>query len=45
MGSSKRSIALGAIKFIIPVVIITILMSRIEPEQWEQLTQQPKHYG
>ena len=45
MRSSKRSIALGAIKFIIPVVIITILMSRIEPEQWEQLTQQPKHYG
>ena len=45
MVSSKRSIALGAIKFIIPTVIITVLMSRIEPEQWEQLTQQPKHYG
>ena len=45
MVSTKRSIALSAIKFIIPAVIITVLMSRIEPEQWEQLTQQPKHYG
>lgn len=45
MAHSKRSIAIGAIKFIIPVVIITVLMSQIEPEQWERLTQQPKHYG
>ena len=45
MAHSKRSIALSTIKFIIPVVIIAALMSQIEPEQWEQLTQQPKHYG
>ena len=45
MAHSKRSIALGAIKFIIPLVIIAVLMSQIKPEQWEQLTQQPKHYG
>ena len=45
MAHSKRSIALGAIKFIIPMVIISVLMSQIKPEQWEQLTQQPKHYG
>ena len=45
MVSSKRSIALNAIKFIIPAVIIPILLWRVEPEQWDQLTQQPKHYG
>lgn len=45
MAHSKRSIAFGAIKFIVPVVIISVLMSQIEPEQWEQLSQQPKHYG
>ena len=45
MAPSKRSLATGAIKFIIPVVIISVLMSQIKPEQWEELTQQPKHYG
>ncbi len=45
MAHSKRSIALGAIKFIIPIVIISVLMSQIKTEQWEQLRQQPKHYG
>jgi len=45
MAPSKRSMATGAIKFIIPVVIISVLMSQIKPEQWEELTQQPKHYG
>ena len=45
MPHSKRSVALGVIKFIIPVVIISVLISQIKTEQWEQLTQQPKHYG
>ena len=45
MAHPKRKIAVGAIKFIIPVVIISALMFQIAPEQWEQLTQQPKHYG
>lgn len=45
MPHSKRSVALGAIKFIIPVVIISVLMSQVKTEQWEQLTQQPKHFG
>ena len=45
MPHSKRSVALGAIKFIIPVVIISVLMAQVKTEQWEQLTQQPKHFG
>ncbi|MEM6691157.1 MAG: lysylphosphatidylglycerol synthase transmembrane domain-containing protein [Planctomycetota bacterium] len=32
-------------KFVLPALIIAWLLWRIEPEQWEQLRNQPKNYG
>ena len=45
MSAFKPSFALNAVKFLLPAVIIGILVWRIEPDQWQQLTDQPKHYG
>ncbi|MDE0874938.1 MAG: lysylphosphatidylglycerol synthase transmembrane domain-containing protein [Acidimicrobiales bacterium] len=45
MSAFKPSFALNAAKFLLPAVIIGILVWRIEPDQWQQLTDQPKHYG
>lgn len=33
------------VKFAVPVAIISFLLWKITPEQWEQLREQPKNYG
>ncbi len=45
MQNSKRHAAVTWIKFILPVAIIVVLVWRIEPSQWQALTDQPKHLG
>jgi len=39
-----KSIVIAVAKFIIPVVIITWLLWRVEPEQWEDLRNRQKNY-
>lgn len=39
----KTAITLA--KFAFPVALISFLVWRIEPQQWEQLTTQPKNFG
>jgi len=45
MSHSAVSILLRLTKFAVPVGIVTWLLWRMEPDQWEQLRSQPKHYG
>ena len=45
MQSHWKNISLAVAKFTIPIVIIGYLVWRIEPEQWHQLSEQPKNYG
>ena len=45
MRAATKSTLLSITKFAIPAVIIGYLVMRIEPEQWDQLSSQPKHYG
>jgi len=45
MATLQRSTVLNGVKFLIPAAIIGILVWRIEPDQWQQLSDQPKHYG
>lgn len=33
------------LKFVVPLLIIAWLLSTIDPEQWNQLRQRPKHWG
>tara|TARA_R110002049_G_scaffold46487_1_gene135132 strand:+ start:77766 stop:78932 length:1167 start_codon:yes stop_codon:yes gene_type:complete len=40
-----KTIVVAALKFSIPAAIIAFLLWRVEPEQWEALSQQPKNYG
>jgi glycosyltransferase 2 family protein len=40
-----KTIVVALAKFSIPVVIIGFLLSRIEPEDWEQFVERPKNYG
>lgn len=42
-GRAKR-IAMTLVKFAIPAAILAFLLWKITPEQWEQLTSQPKNY-
>jgi uncharacterized protein (TIRG00374 family) len=34
-----------AAKFVVPALILAYLLARIEPEQWHELSSQPKNYG
>ncbi|TWU55324.1 lysylphosphatidylglycerol synthase transmembrane domain-containing protein [Rubripirellula reticaptiva] len=45
MQSSAKKHAITVLKFAFPIAIVSFLVWRIEPEQWEQLTSQPKNYG
>lgn len=46
MSSSAKNLFLSFAKFALPVLIIGyLLIWHITPEQWEQLTSQPKNYG
>ncbi len=40
-----KTTALAAAKFLIPIVIIGFLLSRIKPEDWSDFTNQSKDYG
>jgi hypothetical protein len=44
MQSTGKKVLLSAIKFLIPAAIIGFLIWRIEPGQWQQLSEQPKDY-
>ena len=44
MRSLSKSTLVTIVKFVIPAAIIGYLVWRIEPEQWHQLTVQPKDY-
>ncbi len=44
MHPTWKSAFFGTAKFAIPAVIIAYLVWRIEPDQWQQLTSQPKNY-
>ncbi len=37
--------AMAALKFLVPVAILSFLLWKITPEQWEALREQPKNYG
>ena len=44
MHANWKSVLLTVLKFSIPATIIGILLWRIEPQQWDTLSQQPKNY-
>lgn len=44
MSRRRRTIALSAIKFLVPLLIISWLVWRVEPEQWEALRDRPIDY-
>ncbi|TWT50627.1 hypothetical protein Pla22_33700 [Rubripirellula amarantea] len=45
MQSTSKTRLITALKFALPAAIIGYLVWRIEPEQWHQLSAQPKQYG
>ncbi len=45
MGAPTKSTIVTVVKFAIPAAIIGYLVWRIEPEQWQQLSVQPKNYA
>jgi uncharacterized protein (TIRG00374 family) len=45
MDATWKPVAVTAAKFLIPVAILTYLIWRVEPGQWDDLATQPKHYG
>ena len=45
MHSRWKNILVTGLKFAIPTAIIAFLLWRIEPEQWDALSGQPKHLG
>ena len=45
MQPSGKKYLLSIVKFALPAAIIGYLVWRIEPDQWQQLSEQPKSYG
>ncbi|TWU47269.1 hypothetical protein Poly51_50680 [Rubripirellula tenax] len=44
MQSTAKKYFVNLVKFAFPIALVSFLVWRIEPEQWEQLTTQPKNY-